>query len=147
MKFILILVAILAGMSLPVQAVLNAKMGKALGDPIYASLISFVFGAISMFIYALITKVNLGAINQAANVHWSVWLAGTMGAFYVTAVIILTPKLGAALAFSLVTAGQLGVAIILDHYGWLGMPVHIISWPRLVGILLVTVGVVIIHKF
>ncbi len=147
MKFILILVAILAGMSLPVQAVLNAKMGKALGDPIYASLISFVFGAISMFIYALITKVNLGAINQAANVHWPVWLAGTMGAFYVTAVIILTPKLGAALAFSLVTAGQLGVAIILDHYGWLGMPVHIISWPRLVGILLVTVGVVIIHKF
>lgn len=69
---ILILVAIFAGILLPLQAVLNAKMGKAIGDPIYASLISFVIGSVVLFIYTLIAKVNLSSIDQATHVHWSV---------------------------------------------------------------------------
>jgi len=82
MKYlILILAAIFAGMLLPLQAVLNAKMGKAIGSPVYASLISFVIGSIVLFIYTLMAKVNLATINQATHVHWSVWLAGAMEHF------------------------------------------------------------------
>lgn len=134
-------------MLLPLQAGLNAKMGKAIGDPIYAALISFVIGSIVLFICSLIAKVNLSTINQASNLHWSVWLAGAMGAFYITAVIILTPKLGTTLTFGLIIAGQLSVAAVLDHYGWLGLPVHLINWLRIGGILLITAGVVLIRKF
>lgn len=148
MKFsILILVAIFAGILLPLQAVLNAKMGRTIGDPIYASLISFVIGSVVLLIYILIAKVNLSSIDQATHSHWSVWLAGVMGAFYVSAVIILTPKLGAALTFGLVIAGQLSIAVILDHYGWLGLPVHLFNWYRMGGIIFITVGVVIIRIF
>ena len=143
----LILVAIFAGILLPLQAALNAKMGRAIGDPIYASLISFVIGSVVLLIYILIAKVNLSSIDQATHAHWSIWLAGVMGAFYVSAVIILTPKLGAALTFGLVIAGQLSIAVILDHYGWLGLPVHLFNWYRMSGIIFITVGVVIIRIF
>jgi transporter family-2 protein len=62
-------------------------------------------------------------------------------------VIILTPRLGATLTFSLVVAGQLLMAVALDHYGLLGVPVQTISWLRILGIALITAGVVLIRKF
>lgn len=145
--FFLIILAIVAGGVLPTQAGLNAKMGKAVGDPIYAALISFVVGSFGLFAYALATKVDLSQLSQSSTVHWSVWTAGLLGAFYVAAVIILIPKIGAALTFGLVVAGQLSVSLLLDHYGLLGLPIHEVNWQRIAGIVLVIGGVVIIRSY
>ena len=145
--YFFLLVAIIAGAILPVQAGLNAKMGKAVGDPVYASLISFVIGSLVLFVYGLFAKMNFSQITQAGSQHWSVWTPGLLGAFYVTSVIVLVPKIGVALTFGLIVAGQLGLSLALDHYGLLGLPVHAINWQRLVGVLLIIVGVVLIRKF
>ena len=147
MKFALILLAIAAGAVLPAQAALNGKMGKAVGDPVYAAFISFVVGSIGLFAYLAATKTDLSAISKVGSVHWTVWLAGFLGAFYVACVIILAPRLGVALTFGLVVAGQLSISMIIDHFGLLGIPSHPINWPRVVGILLVIAGVVLIRKF
>lgn len=139
--------AVVAGAVLPVQAGLNAKMGRAVGDPVYAALISFVIGSIGLFVYTLITKVELGQINQVGSVHWSVWSAGFMGAFYVAAVIVLVPKIGAALTFGLVITGQLGLSLLLDHFGLLGLSVHAINWQRTIGMALIVGGVLLIRNY
>ena len=145
--YFLVLLAIVAGSVLPVQAALNARMGKAVGDPVYAALISFVVGSIGLFIYCLITKVDLSQISHAGSVDWSVWSAGFLGAFYVAAVIILVPKIGAALTFGLIISGQLGLSLIMDHYGLLGLNVHSFNWQRMVGVLLIIGGVLLIRNF
>lgn len=147
MKFTFIFLAIVSGAVLPIQAALNGKMGRAVGDPIYAALISFIVGSVGLFLYVAANKTPLSSISQSINVHWTVWLAGILGAFYVACVIILAPKLGVALTFGLVVAGQLGISLIIDHFGLLGIPVHSISWQRVLGTLLVIAGVVIIRKF
>ncbi len=147
MKLILLCTALLAGMLAPLQAGLNGKMGRAIGDPVYAALISFVVGALGLFIYASVTRVNFAAIREASDMNWAVWGAGLLGAFYVTAVIILTPKLGAALTFGLVVAGQLIMAVILDHFGLLGVHVQPFNQLRLAGIVLITAGVVLLKKY
>ncbi|WP_022666249.1 DMT family transporter [Desulfospira joergensenii] len=147
MKFVLLSFALAAGMLAPLQAGLNARMGRALGDPVYAALISFAVGTASLFIYALAVRTEFGTIRQASDLHWTVWTAGCMGAVYVAATIILTPRLGAALTFALVVAGQLTMALFMDHFGFLGVPVQHFTWQRMAGILLVTAGVVIIRKF
>ena len=147
MKILLLFVALVAGMLAPLQAGLNGKMGRAIGDPVYAALISFVVGSFALFFYAVATRVNLSNIRQASDIHWSVWSAGFMGAFYVTATIILTPKLGAALTFGLVVAGQLIMAVCMDHFGLLGVPIQSFSLQRLAGIALITAGVILIRKF
>lgn len=139
--------AIAAGAVLPIQAALNGKMGKAVGDPVYAALISFVIGSIGLLAYVIATKTDLSTFPEARNVHWSVWLAGLLGAFYVACVIILAPKLGVALTFGLVVAGQLGVSLCLDHFGLMGIPVHSINWQRVLGIVLIIGGVILIRKF
>ncbi len=141
------LLATVAGAMLPVQASLNAKMGKVVGDPIYASLISFVIGGVVLLSYALITKVDLTQISGAGTAHWSVWTAGLLGAFYVTMTVLLVPKLGIALTFGLVVTGQMGLSLILDHYGLMGLPVHTVNWQRLLGVLLIIGGVVLVRRF
>ena len=148
MKTILfIMLAVVAGAVLPVQAALNGKMGRAVGDPVYAAFISFVVGSIGLFIYLLATRTDLTTLNEARTVNWSVWIAGILGAFYVACVIILAPKLGVALTFGLVITGQLGISLILDHFGLIGIPVSSISWQKVVGAMLIVSGVVIIRKF
>lgn len=147
MKLILLLIALVAGMMAPIQAGLNGKMGRAIESPVYAALISFAVGTLVLFGYALAARIDFTSIRQATDTHWSVWSAGFLGAFYVTAAIILTPRLGAALTFGLVVAGQLVMAIIMDHFGLLGVSVQPISWQRLAGIALITAGVIVIRKF
>jgi len=147
MKFTLLCVALIAGMMTPLQAGLNGKMGRAVGDPVYAALISFFVGTLSLFGYALFTRVEFASIRHAANIHWTVWSAGLLGAFYVTAIIMLAPRLGATLAFGCIIAGQLSMSIFLDHFGLLGIPVQTLSWQRLFGIALITAGVILIKKY
>ena len=147
MKLILLFVALIAGMMAPLQAGLNGKMGRAIGDPFYAALISFAVGTMGLFCYALITRLEFASIRHASNIHWTVWSAGLLGAFYVSAILILTPKLGATLTFGLIVAGQLVMALFLDHFGLLGVPVQVLSWQRFLGIILITAGVILIRKY
>ena len=147
MKLILLGAALVAGMMAPLQAALNGKMGRAIGDPIYAALISFGVGTLGLLVYAAVTQIDFTRIQQAAGAHWTVWSAGLLGAFYVTAVIILTPRLGATLTFGLVVAGQLGMALLMDHFGFLEIPMQPFTWQRLAGVALITAGVLLIRKF
>lgn len=147
MKIMLLLTALAAGMLAPLQAGLNGKMGRAIGDPVYAALISFGVGTLGLFFYALAMRLDFSSIRQASGLGWAVWGAGLLGAFYVTSVIILTPRLGAALTFGLVIAGQLLMALLMDHYGLLGVQVQHFNWPRLIGAVLITAGVVVLKKF
>lgn len=148
MKFIFLLgLAFAAGMLGPVQAGMNAKIGKSLNDPFYAALISFAVGTAGLLTYALIGRMDFTAIRNVSGVHWSLWFAGLLGAFYVTATIVLAPKLGTALTFGLVVAGQLSMAVIMDHFGLFGMPVQSVNSFRLAGIVLIVGGTMLIRWF
>ncbi len=147
MKLLLMLLAFAAGMLGPIQAGMNAKIGKTINDPLYAALISFMVGTLGLLTVALACRIDFGAIRQGANLHWSIWGAGLLGACYVTATIILTPRLGTALTFSLVVAGQLVITVIMDHFGVFGIPVQTVNLPRLIGIIFISAGVLLIRKF
>jgi transporter family-2 protein len=76
-----------------------------------------------------------------------VWTGGVIGAVYVTLTVILVPRLGPALMFGTIVAGQMLAALVLDHYGLLGVPTHPVNVGRLVGALLLIAGVVMIRRF
>jgi transporter family-2 protein len=61
--------------------------------------------------------------------------------------IVLAPKLGTTLRFSLVVTGQMAVLLVLNYYGLLGLPVKSIDWQHLLGIALLITGVLLIRKF
>lgn len=146
-QLLYIILAVLAGSVLPLQAGLNVQLGKSVHQPIFAAFASFLIGTIGLLIYLFVLKFDFSTIVQTKTVSPVVWIAGLLGAFYVAAVIILAPKLGTALTFVLVVAGQMTVSLVLDHYGLLGLPVKQINWQRLLGVAFLVVGVLLIRKF
>src|SRR4051812_29204299 len=126
MKALWIIIALVSGAFLPIQAGLNTKMAKALENPVYASMISFVVGALSIIIYIALTKQPV-SWQGIRTVPAYVWLAGVLGAFYVTAIILAFPRIGPALTFGLVVAGQMLIALFLDHFNILVAQQHNIN--------------------
>ena len=142
-----ILLALAAGAMMPTQAATNNKMALVVDSPILSAFISFFIGTIALFIYVLITGVPLGNLANAKEAPAIAWIGGLLGAFFVTAAVILVPRLGIAMTFSLIIAGQMIVTLIIDHFGLLGVPVREVSLTRIGGILLITAGVVVIRRF
>ncbi|HEY8398785.1 MAG TPA: DMT family transporter [Flavihumibacter sp.] len=144
---ILVFIAVLAGMVLPLQASLNAKMGAVVQNPLLGSLLSFLVGTVGLLVYIVVSRVPISNLLMAKTAPAILWLAGILGAFYVTAIILLVPRLGVALTFGLVIAGQMVVSILFDHFGVLGTPVQPFNWMRLLGVMMLIGGVLILRKY
>lgn len=136
-----LLMALLAGISVPTQAGINAQLGLWTRSPVLAATVSFAVGTLTLILYALATRIPLPSLATAGNHPWWVWIGGALGAFFVTATIILVPKLGATTMVTTVLAGQMVASLLLDHFGGLGYPLHPISLGRIAGVLLVGAGV------
>jgi transporter family-2 protein len=142
-----LLLALIAGAMMPTQAAVNNKLSVFVDSPILAAFISFFIGTLGLFVYVLISGVPLGNLVSAKNAPAALWVGGLLGAFFVTSTVVLVPRLGVALTFSLIIAGQMLVTLVIDHFGLLGVPVKEVTLARIGGILLITAGVVLIRKF
>lgn len=142
-----ILIALLAGAMMPTQAATNNKMAGFVDSPILAALISFAVGTVALFAYVLLSGSPLANLSGVREAPLIAWVGGLLGAFFVAATVALVPRLGVAMTFSLIIAGQMIVTLVIDHFGLLGVPEKAISLPRIGGILLITAGVVLIRRF
>lgn len=146
-NYFFIILAIVAGMMMPTQAAINNKLAMSVNSPILSAFISFAVGTIALFIYIVATGIPLGNLFEAKNASAIAWTGGILGAVFVASTITLVPRLGVALTFSLVIAGQMLVTLVIDHFGILGVPVKEINSMRVVGAALITIGVILIRKF
>ena len=146
-QLIYIVLAVVAGSILPLQAGLNIQLGRSVQQPVFAAFASFLVGSLGLLVYLFFIKFDFSTVTQTKTVAPVVWIAGLLGAFYVAAVIIIAPKLGTALTFSLVIAGQIVVSLTFDHFGLLDLPVRPVTWQKLLGVALLITGVILIRKF
>ncbi len=146
-NYFFIILAVLAGMMMPTQAAVNNKLAGAVGSPILAAFISFLVGTIALFLYIVASGIPLGDLFSAKDASIVAWTGGLLGAFFVAATVTLVPRLGVALTFSLLIAGQMLVTLVIDHFGLLSVPVKEVNLPRLLGVTFITIGVILIRKF
>jgi bacterial/archaeal transporter family-2 protein len=145
--YILMLVALVAGAMMPTQAATNNKMAAVLDSPILAAFLSFVIGTLALLIFTIASGNGISSLIAAKDAPPVAWIGGFLGAFFVTAAVMLVPRLGVAMTFSLIIAGQMLVTLVIDHFGLLGVPVKEVSLARVGGIVLITAGVVLIRRF
>lgn len=100
-----------------------------------------------VFLVVLISGTSFGNLSTLKQTPWIFWVGGFFSAFFVASMAITVPKIGVGLALALTVAGQMLVAIIIDHYGWMEMEQKTISVWRVVGAALITAGVILIKKF
>lgn len=143
-----ILLALLAGLSVPTQAGINSQLSSIwAGSPVLAATISFFVGTVGLCLYVFLTRIPLPPLTDISRSPWWIWCGGLLGAFFVSATIFLAPKLGATTMTALVLAGQMSASLYLDHFGFLGYPEHAASPGRIAGVLLIAGGAVMVRIF
>ncbi len=145
-QMLFILAAIVGGAVLSVQVGVNVELRNSLGDPITSTFVSFVVGTIGLLVYALIARAPWPTAASLGSVPVWQWSGGLLGAVYVVSTILVGPRLGAATLLSLVVAGQMIAAIVLDHHGWLGFAQHAANIWRILGALMLIAGTVLVLR-
>lgn len=146
-NYFFIFLAILAGMAMPTQATINSKLAESVQNPILAAFLSFAVGTVVLFAYIILTGVPLSNLLASKNAPIIAWGGGFLGAFFVTVMVTIVPRIGVALSFSLAIAGQMLITLIIDHFGLFGAAVKEVNLVRVFGAALITIGVVLIRKF
>lgn len=146
-NYLFIFLAILAGMAMPTQGVVNSKLAESVNSPILAAFISFAVGTVALFIYILLTGIPLSDLASSKNAPAVAWIGGFLGAFFVSVMALIVPKIGVALSFSLAIGGQMIATLLIDHFGWLGVPEKPLNLWRVLGAAMITCGVILIRKF
>ncbi len=137
--------ALISGALVPFQAGANAALGRALGHPLWATMVSLMISAICVVPVMMALRVSVPTItNLTVQPKW-IWIGGVAGVIYITAALLFAPKLGAASFMTAVIAGQILASMAIDYFGVVGFTARPISGLRLVGALLVVAGVLIMQ--
>ncbi len=152
MKAFFFLIAIISGLSNPIQSAANAALNKATHQPLLTAIVLYATALTTLLIliagFAAIRGLSFAPLREAVStLPWWVYVGGACNIVFVLAGAVATQKLGSG-AFTvttLVTAVLL--SILLDRYGLMGLKQHAVTWPRLVGACLSIGGVVLVSLF
>ena len=137
---------LLAGIMITVQSGVNSQLRTAIQHPLLAALISFLSGTVALILLVLFSKQAVPTWQTFGAISWYKWTGGLMGVFVVTVTLVSVARIGAANMFVLIIAGQLITAVIIDHFGMLGIQQSPISLQKALGILLLAGGVYLVNK-
>jgi transporter family-2 protein len=136
------LLALVAGALIPIQAAANAALSKSIqGNVPFAALTLFVVAGVASAAVALLVRSPIPPVVSLSAAPWWSFLGGFIVAFYVLSITFLAPRLGVGTAISLIVAGQIVAALAVDHFGLLRSPTFPLTPVRLVGAVLMAIGV------
>lgn len=145
MKAFSLLMAAAVGAILPLQALVNARLGQSTHGPLFASMASFCVGSVALIVCWLALRPAAIDVGALSRVEWWGWSGGLIGALFVLAATVLVPRLGAAGLICAVVFGQMFGSLLLDHFGVLH-PRQPIDPVRVLGVALVAAGALLVVK-
>ncbi len=140
-----ILLVFIAGGMVALQAPTNSMLAKAGGSPVLAALISFAVGTCALAVTWLASG-NRPGTAAFAGLPWYAWVGGLYGAVFVAVAAYAAPRIGLATLITVGIAGQVAMALWMDHVGALGLPREPVNFGRIVGALLVLAGVILVRR-
>lgn len=143
---LLLLIAVVTGLFVAFQGLVNSQLGIILSHPYHATFISFFVGTLAMVVFLLITGIGFPDIAHLKRAPWYLFLGGVMGGIFVTVALILVPKLGVASVVMGMFVGQIIASMLIDHFGLLGSPQIVLEPNRMIGAGLMIAGLWFINQ-
>ena len=138
-----VVAALLAGAIVPIQAGANAMLGRQLGHPLWATLVSLLISIAVLIPVMIAFRLPLPSLAAAIKGPWWIWMGGLGGVVFLTAALLLAPKLGAASFMVSVIVGQLLVSVLIDHFALMGFAERPLNHTRVAGLALIVAGLVL----
>jgi bacterial/archaeal transporter family-2 protein len=138
-KGVAVAVAAVVGGLVATQAPLNSQLGRVVGG-VNASVVALAVSFVALLTLATLTD-GLGGIRRIGDAPLHVAIGGGLaGALYVGSIVFTVRALGAGGLTALTIAGQLGIAMVIDHFGWLGVERSPITAAKVSGVVLLALG-------
>jgi bacterial/archaeal transporter family-2 protein len=132
--------AIAAGVAAALQAATNAGLAKSagLGPALVVNTVIVLMGTLGLW-------AALGAKTTffPAGASWTLYLGGLFGFVIIASLALVFPKIGAAYAVALMVGGQCVAALVVDHFGLMGMQRDPLTAQRVIGVALVAAGALV----
>ncbi|HEY7935020.1 MAG TPA: DMT family transporter [Solirubrobacteraceae bacterium] len=144
-RTVAVLVAALAGTLVGMQAPINSRLGRAVGS-VQAASLSFVLGTVVLLAVAAFANGGFAAYTKVTAAPWWALIGGLLGAIYVTVAILTVRTLGASGLTAAVITGQLVISVVIDRFGLLGVARQPIGAQRMIGLVLLVLGVALVVR-
>jgi bacterial/archaeal transporter family-2 protein len=132
--------ALVAGLAGSIQVAVMGRFGERIGS-FEALAANLIFSSILAITVLLVLRQSLAGFGDALRSPWWYWVGGGgMGVVVVLTITVVTPRIGAAATIGLLIAGQLAMGVAIDTYGLFGVDKVALSWPRILGVLLLAAG-------
>lgn len=142
-ELIMIILAIVAGAALSMQAAVNGQLGEKVGV-LKSAFLTFSVGAAITAVLVLFLQTPQPQTLLTVP-KWQ--LAGALfGVPYIIVMVTAVPRVGTAVATVAVILGQLAMGMLIDNFGWLDNPQIALSWHRIAAIPCLIIALALIYR-
>jgi transporter family-2 protein len=140
-----VLAGVGAGCLVGMQAPINSRLGRAVGS-VQAATFSFLVGTAALVLLAAFVRGGLGGLGHVGRAPWWALVGGLLGAVFVTVALVAVRTLGASGVTAVVIAGQLAISVVIDRFGLLGVVRQHVGAQRIIGLVVLAVGVLLVVR-
>ncbi|WP_027631742.1 DMT family transporter [Clostridium hydrogeniformans] len=127
------------GVLISIMMAFNGTLSKYTGNYLGSVIIHGV-GLVGIILLLIITRSKLSIKKQAPLYLYS---AGTIGVFTVVSNNMTFKTIGISLTIALGLLGQSFASIVIDHYGLLEMKTIKFKKKKILGLILISIGILI----
>lgn len=135
---------VIAGAVSSTQQAISGRLSVALGTPIGAAIVSFAVGVVIILLVVLIRDKRLTPTTSIKGQPKWLYIGGVLGSLFVVAMAIGVPALGAGFAVMIGLIGTLIGSMAVAHFGWWQSPRSAVSFLKIIGIVIMAIGVALI---
>jgi transporter family-2 protein len=143
MPLLLVLLVVVGGMGLSVEAGLLGPLGSKVGD-LWATFSIFGVGAALTFLLMLFFSPR-NSPSFFSQPSWTL-LGGVLGPIYVIILTVVVPSIGIAMTMIGILAGQVCKSLLIDHYALFGTQHRKINSKRIIALMFIIAALILVAK-
>ncbi|HOB34443.1 MAG: DMT family transporter [Firmicutes bacterium] len=138
-------VAALSGLAMTFQGAINAALKEKIGVAPMSLTVHLLGLIVSLAVVLFCT--GMPRLSEFKSAPPYAYLGGVINVAIIGGVAYAIAKTGATTGISAILFGQLTTAVVLDHFGIFSLEKIPLSWMRIIGVILMLVGMrMAIHK-
>ncbi len=140
-----LIIALAMGLLMPFQTAANSKLRGVVGPAYVSTLVSFTVSTLALLLVSVLAGLPIMP-SQAmlSEAPWWSWFVGIVAVVTITIAIHLFKEIGQLQALIIPMFSQLIFSLLIDHFGWFGARVIPLGTNRIIGALLLIVGVTLV---
>ena len=140
-----LIIALALGLLMPFQTAANSRLRQVVGPAYVSTLVSFTVSTLALLLVSLVAGIPIMPTETmlAEAPLWS-WFVGIVAVVTITIAIHLFKEIGQLQALIIPMFSQLIFSLLIDHFGWFGAKVIPLGTSRIIGALLLIVGVTLV---